>query len=708
MTEPQKKPDLRAARASRGPTRIGDWVLYPDLGLLRGDSGEERLNPKALHVLLVLLDAGDKGVSRDELLDSVWGENYPSDNVISRAMADLRSAFGEKAGEQKYIRTLPKFGYQFVAEHSEVDAERSTPVSRVPARHFDRYKPHYLVGAIVLLAWFLLPKLVLTPEAPQSAAVVLSGARPLTSGPGLEHQPRIVPGGDWVVHTVMRRDRADWDLFRVALSDGTVQPVAVTPNVHEHGPAPSPLGDEIAYVRISAEGCDVVIQSMALGVPEPIANCTERFPTLVDWSPNGSELAYTSAQEDDLDSRRRIYLKNRADGDARRLTSDVSETGTDFYPRFSPSGNKVSFLRGEPQPDHRTTLWVVDVATGSETRLTDLPAQLGGMAWLDDEQLIFSTLDAGNMRGEIIHIETGMTRQLESPGFIHPDYLASEGLLVVAEQRSDRDLAVLGADRDATIVAQSTSDDHHGRFSPDEKWIAFVSRRSGYDELWIQSTDSDANRRLTRFDGATVRYPDWHPDGQSILITVQSDAGERLYLIDIVSGASRPVETGFDDITTPRWLPTDQGWIAGCRDDTGWGICVGENDTVTRIAEDLYRPNPTANGDVYVVDDGGTLFLLVLDDGSTLRILNGMPGNGRYGWEITEDSLYLLAGGDTGNTGRLMHVDISGGEPETIFSGPMPVADASISVGQQSGRVLVTLFQTSSDDVVVYEGFSPE
>ena len=111
MNKATHRPDARAARGRRGPTQIGKWVLHADLGVLRSDDAEVRLNAKTLHVLLVLLDAGDKAVSRDALLDQVWGVHYPSDNVISRAMADLRAAFGEKAGEQKYIRTLPKFGF---------------------------------------------------------------------------------------------------------------------------------------------------------------------------------------------------------------------------------------------------------------------------------------------------------------------------------------------------------------------------------------------------------------------------------------------------------------------------------------------------------------------------------------------------------------------------------------------------------------------
>ena len=698
MSEAIKKPDLQTARASRGPTRIGDWVLHPDLGLLRAGTREVRLNPKSLHVLLVLLDAGDSGVSRNALLDQVWGANYPSDNVISRAMADLRSAFGEKAGEQRFIRTLPKFGYQFVAVHSEIAA---TDRNEIKKSHVQRYRHHYLLAGLVLLAAFLLPQVIRKPDLPEVNRFVLSGSRPLTSAPGLEHQPRIVPGTEWIVHAVMRRDRSDWDLFRVSVDDGAQQPVAVSPGVHEHGPAISPFGDELAYVRMSSDSCDVVIQSIAIGVPEAVARCTQRFPTLVDWSAVSNQIAYTIAQQAETDSLRRIYLVDPTNGESSRLTGAVSPTGTDFYPRFSPAGDKVAFLRGEPQPDHRTTLWVVDIESRAETRLTDLPAQLGGMAWLDDNRLIYSVSDAGAMRGRIVNVDSGDAYPIEANGFMHPDFLADEQLLVVAEPRSDQDLALLGADKAARIVAQSTSDDHHGRLSPDEQWIAFISRRSGFDELWIAATGDDVSRRLTRFDGASVRYPDWSPDGRRILVTAQTDSGERLYTVDIVSGTATLVETIFADITTPRWLA--DGWIAGCRNESGWGICVGRDDGISRIAEDFYRPNPSGKEDVYVVNDSGTLFRLSLADGSTTEVWDGLPGNGRFGWEVDGDTLYQIAGGEPGNTGRLLKMDLNGGEPELLFTGPMPVADVTLDIGQQSGVILLTIFQTSSDDLVIYE-----
>jgi hypothetical protein len=324
------------------------------------------------------------------------------------------------------------------------------------------------------------------------------------------------------------------------------------------------------------------------------------------------------------------------------------------------------------------------------------------MAWIDEGRLLTSVSIAGRMRGKLIDIESGAIYPVESPDFVHPEYDDGTGSLLVAELRGDRDLALLARDGTVRDVGLSTSDDHHGSVSPDEKWIAFISRRSGFDEVWIASTESDAARRLTHFEGATVRYPDWHPDGSKVLVTVQTGAGERLYTVDIVSGTATEVETTFADITTPRW--TSNGWVGGCRDDDGWGICIGDDADVRKIAAGYYRPHPSGPDDIIVVDDAGSLFRLSISTGSTTKLLDGMPGDGRYGWEVADDTLYFLAGGETGNTGKLLKADFAGGDPEVLFAGAMPVADTSLSIGRLTGAILFTRSRASSDDVVLYEG----
>lgn len=74
------------------------------------------LTPKALSVLEYLMTHPDEVVSRDRLLDAVWGWEYPAGTrTVDTRMAELRKALGDDPAEPTYIETVSGEGYRFVA-----------------------------------------------------------------------------------------------------------------------------------------------------------------------------------------------------------------------------------------------------------------------------------------------------------------------------------------------------------------------------------------------------------------------------------------------------------------------------------------------------------------------------------------------------------------------------------------------------------------
>lgn len=666
---------------------LGDWVLHADLGVLRRGAEEKRLTAKALHVLLVLVDAGDRAVSREELLDSVWGESYPADAVVSRAIADLRNAFGEAAGDQAYIRTVPKFGYQLIAGKTPPAKPRRALAASLLI----------VVTLLFVLAWWFWPA---GDDAP-AGSVRLPEAKPLTAAPGLEHQPRMA--GGWIVYAALRPGQSDWDLFRVSANDNIAQAIAAMPGVNEHGPAVSPQGDELAYVRMDHAACEVVVQSMTFGVPEPVAECTMKFPTLVDWSPDARHIVYTASEANDVDGYRRLHAVDRFTGDTVPVSVAVSPSGSDFYPRYSPSGRYIAFLRGEPQPDHRTSLWIVAVETGDETRLTPQPAQHGGMSWIDATSLVYSVNDAGRFELRKFDLVTGNAQRIAGPDIVHPHYDVGSGTLVAALRRTERDLASVDTGKNVTTIASSTSDDHHGVFSPDGEFIAFISRRSGYDELWISDRNGDTLRRVTHLDGTTIRYPAWHPDGQRILFTAQTAAGERLFVVDLVSGASEELPAIGNNATTPAWLADGEHWVYGCQDDAGWGLCVGGDGDNRRLVDNYYRPQSLAGNFIAAVDGSGALHRIDAASGDAQLIWERLPAAGRLGWVLHGDSLVYSTAAADNDSGQIRRRNLVDGTVDVIFEGRMPLADNTLSIDPATGRLLFTRFQAASDDLVSFD-----
>lgn len=119
--------------SSLHPCRFDGYRLDPRTRVLLGPEGEPvPLSPRALDVLIHLVQHADRIVSKDELLESVWQGRVVEENTLTQAVSTLRRALGTGAGDHRYVVTIPGRGYRFVAELA-VDAPEPAPVPAVGA-----------------------------------------------------------------------------------------------------------------------------------------------------------------------------------------------------------------------------------------------------------------------------------------------------------------------------------------------------------------------------------------------------------------------------------------------------------------------------------------------------------------------------------------------------------------------------------------------
>lgn len=81
------------------------------------------LQPKPFAVLRYLVEHPGRLITHDELLDALWPETYVQPQVLRTYMLELRKVLGDDAGQPRYIQTLPKRGYSFVAQVTEAAAQ---------------------------------------------------------------------------------------------------------------------------------------------------------------------------------------------------------------------------------------------------------------------------------------------------------------------------------------------------------------------------------------------------------------------------------------------------------------------------------------------------------------------------------------------------------------------------------------------------------
>ena len=129
---------------------FGPFTLDPANACLWHGTEAVALPPKVFDVLHYLVTHPDRLVTKDELLDAVWPETAVTDAVVRVAIGTLRKALHDTA-PPRFIATVPRRGYRFVAPVTVADAAESATVSPTPQACLTPAPPPLLVGREAVL-----------------------------------------------------------------------------------------------------------------------------------------------------------------------------------------------------------------------------------------------------------------------------------------------------------------------------------------------------------------------------------------------------------------------------------------------------------------------------------------------------------------------------------------------------------------------------
>lgn len=133
--------------------QMGEWQVLAAHGALTRDGHRVHVEPKLMDVLLCLIQARGELVTRETLLVQAWPRVVVNEEVLTRAISELRTLLGDVSRDRRYIKTVPKRGYILVmpvtivtmpqAEvypHSDMAAPRGLPVSAQSARPWSGFR----------------------------------------------------------------------------------------------------------------------------------------------------------------------------------------------------------------------------------------------------------------------------------------------------------------------------------------------------------------------------------------------------------------------------------------------------------------------------------------------------------------------------------------------------------------------------------------
>ena len=115
---------------------LGDLHIDPVRGQVSGRGRSEHLTPKAAEVLLCLAHQPGELVTREELLETVWGAGQGSQEALGHAVSEIRHALDDHADNPEFIQTLPKRGFRLLLEPVPDGATGELPIAPASSNGF--------------------------------------------------------------------------------------------------------------------------------------------------------------------------------------------------------------------------------------------------------------------------------------------------------------------------------------------------------------------------------------------------------------------------------------------------------------------------------------------------------------------------------------------------------------------------------------------
>jgi dipeptidyl aminopeptidase/acylaminoacyl peptidase len=293
-------------------------------------------------------------------------------------------------------------------------------------------------------------------------------------------------------------------------------------------------------------------------------------------SPDGQWVAYTvkTALLKENKNEERIWRVPVGGGESVPMSAEEVSSS---HPRWSLDGKYLAFLSA--RNEGKTQVWLLNRLGGEAQRLTDTPQNVDDFAWSPDGRRLVlvlrdpspEELEAAKDKDEKAGAEKEKKPKTQKPWVI--DRLQFKG----------DEVGYL--DRRPTQITSGDYDDSEPAWSPDGKLLAFSSNRSTPDpdrtynfDIWVVSADNtDKGAHLTQVttNPGEDRSPAWSPDGKWIAYVTQLEpklfqyATHHLAIAPASGGEAKVLTLTFDrNVSEPRFSP-DGKWVYFIADDDG-------------------------------------------------------------------------------------------------------------------------------------------
>ena len=544
--------------------RFADFSFDADQNLLLRDNSEVALTPKTLALLRVLIENHGRIVEKGELLNALWGDSFVEEGNLKFTANQLRKALADDAQNPRYIETIPRRGYRFIAETEEIFAGGAKAVGsngaskqnlRIDTENLARQPRSFsnsrflfafsavLIIGLAFISWYFVARsrnnsnipILSAPRSsePLSYSGNISSARISPDGkylayisqnPGTQTlwlrelatttNLQLLPFSDEEYLNLMFSSKSDFVYF-VRKPKGGSQDQAAIFRISIFGGVPtklvsdvqgwfslSPVDDQIAFTRFETTGRNLLMASDTDGNNQRIL--AER-QTPYDfrasrWSPDGLSIACAVGQADNLANEFGVFLFDVQTGAQKEITPHKFYYVSDL--EWLPDQSGLLFTARE-NTSLNNQIWQVSLTSGDAAQLWNDANSYTTISIDKDAKRIVATQVAADFHLSVSNLSDLNNSRATVPSDSGAISFTPGGrILYTAMTNGQRDVFSMNADgAEQRQLTNNDLDDFQPLASPDEKYIFFSSSRSGSAHVWRMNADGSGEIQITKAEG---------------------------------------------------------------------------------------------------------------------------------------------------------------------------------------------------------------
>jgi tricorn protease len=396
----------------------------------------------------------------------------------------------------------------------------------------------------------------------------------ITANKARDVYPRFSPDGKWIAFS---SDRAgNMDVYIIPADGGTARQLTFnSADDNVLGWAP----DSRSILFSSARGDDFMPNLYVVGIDGGIERPVgSDMGVWGSYSPDGAKLAINRKSQVYW----RKYYRGAYQSDvtvmdvaAKKFTDVTDFDGEDSWPMWSTNG--FIYFVSDRDGGGLTNIWRAPEAGGKAERITAFKS--GDVRWpamsSDGKVIVFEhdfgiwKLDVASKKVSAIKLDIAAETE-ENMAEVRDfnsqadDYSLEPAGRHIAFSIHGEVFTAPVEEGDVRQITDSPARDREPRYSPDGKWLAFVSDRSGREEIYLVGSDGAGQpQQVTNLDALKFGFA-WSPDSKQVAFT-SSDSKLRKYDVESKQTAEL-ASSSRGNISTPVWSP-DGRWIAFSRPD---------------------------------------------------------------------------------------------------------------------------------------------